>query len=68
MLSDLVRGIIKANIAAKAFSLVVISRDSIHGPEDVAFAQEFDKFLNVDHVLGVALATNALEIALRAAF
>lgn len=67
-ISDLVRGITKPNKAAKAFYLVLKSRDSIHGPEDAVFEQKFARFLNVDHVLGVALATNALEIKLMAAF
>lgn len=68
LISGLVRGITRSNEAAKAFSLVLKNGYSVHGPEDAAFEQEFAKFLNVDRVRGVALVTNTLEIALRAAF
>ena len=65
-INDLTRGIAQSNEAAEAISRVLKSGYWIHGPEHAAFEQEFAEFLNVDHVLGVASGTDALEIALRA--
>jgi dTDP-4-amino-4,6-dideoxygalactose transaminase len=68
LISELVRGITKPNETAKAFSLVLKNGYSVLGPEDAVFEQKFAIFLNVDRVLGVALVTNTLEIALKVAF
>ena len=38
----------------------------VHGPEHTSFEQEFAKFLQVNHAIGVASGTDAIEIALRA--
>ena len=65
-INDLTRGIVQSDEAAQAVSRVFKSGYWIHGPEHAAFEQEFAEFLNVDHVLGVASGTDALEIALRA--
>ncbi len=65
-INDLTRGIAQSDEAAQAISRVLKSGYWIHGPEHAAFEQEFAEFLNVDHVLGVASGTDALEIALRA--
>jgi aminotransferase EvaB len=65
-MNDLSRGIAQSEKVAEAISRVLKSGFWIHGPEHAAFEQEFAEFLNVDHVLGVASGTDALEIALRA--
>jgi aminotransferase EvaB len=65
-INDLTRGIAQSDEAIQAISRVLKSGYWIHGPEHAAFEQEFAEFLNVDHVLGVASGTDALEIALRA--
>ncbi len=65
-INDLTRGIAQSDEAAKAVSRVLKSGYWIHGPEHAAFEQEFSEFLKVDHVLGVASGSDALEIALRA--
>ncbi len=65
-INDLKRGISQSHEAAEAISRVLKSGYWIHGPEHAAFEKEFADFLNVDHVLGVASGTDALEIALRA--
>jgi aminotransferase EvaB len=65
-INDLTRGIARSDEAAQAISRVLKSGYWIHGPEHAAFEEEFAEFLNVDHVLGVASGTDALEIALRA--
>lgn len=65
-INDLTRGIARSDEAAEAISRVLKSGFWIHGPEHAAFEQEFAEFLDVDHVLGVASGTDALEIALRA--
>jgi aminotransferase EvaB len=65
-LNDLTRGISQSHEAAETISRVLKSGYWIHGPEHAAFEKEFADFLNVDHVLGVASGTDALEIALRA--
>lgn len=38
----------------------------IHGPHHASFEARFAEYLKVDHVLGVASGTDALELALRA--
>lgn len=65
-INDLTRGIAQSDEAAEAISRVLKSGYWIHGPEHAAFEQEFAEFLNVNHVLGVASGTDALEVALRA--
>lgn len=65
-INDLTRGIAQSDEASAAISRVLKSGYWIHGPEHAAFEREFAKFLNVDHVLGVASGSDALEIALRA--
>ncbi len=65
-INDLTRGISQSNEAVEAISRVLKSGYWIHGPEHAAFEKEFADFLNVDHVLGVASGTDAIEIALRA--
>ena len=65
-INDLTRGIARSDEAAEAISRVLRSGNWIHGPEHAAFENEFAQFLEVDHVLGVASGTDALEIALRA--
>jgi dTDP-4-amino-4,6-dideoxygalactose transaminase len=64
--NDLTRGIARSDEAAEAIARVLRSGNWIHGPEHAAFENEFAQFLEVDHVLGVASGTDALEIALRA--
>ena len=65
-INDLSRGIAQSHEAAEAISRVLKSGFWIHGPEHAAFEREFAEYLNIDHVLGVASGTDALEIALRA--
>lgn len=65
-INDLTRGVAQSSEVAGAISRALRSGHWIHGPEHAAFEQEFAEFLNVDHVLGVASGTDALEIALRA--
>lgn len=65
-INDLTRGIAQSDEAAQAVSRVLKSGHWIHGPEHASFEQEFAEFLNVEHVLGVASGTDALEVALRA--
>ena len=65
-MNDLSRGIAKSEAAQAAISSVLQSGHWIHGPEHRAFEIELAKFLNVNHVLGVASGTDALELALRA--
>jgi dTDP-3-amino-2,3,6-trideoxy-4-keto-D-glucose/dTDP-3-amino-3,4,6-trideoxy-alpha-D-glucose/dTDP-2,6-dideoxy-D-kanosamine transaminase len=49
-----------------AMARVVDSGWLVHGPEHTAFEQELAAFLGVDHALGVASGTDALELAMRA--
>jgi aminotransferase EvaB len=65
-INDLSRGIAKSETAQSAITRVLKSGQWIQGPEHRAFEIELAKFLNVNHVLGVASGTDALEIALRA--
>lgn len=65
-INDLTRGIAQSGEVAEAVSRVLKSGYWIHGPEHAAFEKEFAEFLDVNHVLGVASGTDALEIALRA--
>lgn len=65
-INDLTRGIAQSDEVSAAISRVLRSGYWIHGPEHAAFEREFAEFLNVDHVLGVASGSDALEIALRA--
>jgi dTDP-4-amino-4,6-dideoxygalactose transaminase len=65
-INDLTRGIAQSEEAAEAITRVLRSGYWIHGPEHAAFEEEFAEFLRIDHVLGVASGTDALEIALRA--
>lgn len=46
---------------------VLLSGRWLKGPETEAFEAEFGTFVGVDHCLGVANATDALELALRVA-
>ena len=65
-MNDLSRGIAKSEPAQAAILRVLQSGHWVHGPEHRAFEIELAKFLNANHVLGVASGTDALEIALRA--
>ena len=65
-INDLSRGIAKSEPAQAAIVRVLQSGHWVHGPEHRAFEIELAKFLNANHVLGVASGTDALEIALRA--
>jgi dTDP-4-amino-4,6-dideoxygalactose transaminase len=65
-INDLKRGIARSEEAVAAVTRVLSSGYWIQGPEHYAFEEEFAEFLNVEHVLGVASGTDALEIALRA--
>ncbi len=49
-----------------AFRRVLDSSAFVHGPEVVAFEQEFAAYCDVRHALGVANGTDALALALRA--
>ena len=67
-LNDLSRGL----AADKRQILAVVERviDSgwlVQGPEHAAFEAELASFLGVDHAIGVASGTDALELVLRAA-
>ena len=52
--------------AADVVSKVLESGTWINGPEQRGFEAEFANYLGVDHFLGVASGTDAIEIALRA--
>lgn len=51
---------------ARLMGVVVESGWFVHGPHHSAFEAAFAEYLAVDHVVGVASGTDALEIALRA--
>ncbi|GAB1488548.1 DegT/DnrJ/EryC1/StrS family aminotransferase [Opitutaceae bacterium] len=50
-----------------AIERVLLSGHYILGPEVEAFEMEFSRYLGVDHSVGVANGTEAIELALRAA-
>lgn len=49
-----------------ALTRVIDSGWLVHGPELAAFESELGAYVGVDHVIGVASGTDALELALRA--
>lgn len=66
-LNDLSRGL--AATRAELASLIEQVADSgwlVQGPQHAAFESELADYLGVDHALGVASGTDALELALRA--
>lgn len=56
----------EAEMLVASVERVVGSGWYVHGPEHAAFEQEFATFLGVDHCVGVASGTDALELSLRA--
>ena len=65
-INDLSRGIAQSDKVSETLIRVLKSGHWIHGPEHALFESEFAQFLNVNHLLGVASGTDAIEIALRA--
>ncbi len=66
-LNDLSRALdAEREVLVAAVARVVESGWLVHGPEHRAFEAELAGFLGVEHVLGVASGTDALELALRA--
>ena len=66
-LNDLSRGL--ATARAELSSLIEQVADSgwlVQGPQHSAFESELATYLGVEHALGVASGTDALELALRA--
>jgi len=66
-LNDLVRGF-NSHREELLGALVRVARSGwyVHGPEHEAFQKEFADFVGVDHCVGVASGTDALELAIRA--
>lgn len=66
-LNDLRRSLLEQGPSlAKAFARVVDSGWLVHGPEHAAFQHEMADYIGVDHALGVASGTDALELAMQA--
>jgi dTDP-4-amino-4,6-dideoxygalactose transaminase len=66
-LNDLSRALrAEREVLLDAMTRVVDSGWLVLGPEHTAFEQELAAFLGVDHALGVASGTDALELAMRA--
>lgn len=66
-LNDLHRGYVsQADQLQHAMSEVLDSGWYVHGPQHAAFESEFAGYLGLEHVLGVASGTDALELALSA--
>jgi len=55
-----------ADEVAQGFAEVMAATSFINGPDVAAFETEFAAFCQVDHCVGVANGTDALELALRA--
>jgi dTDP-4-amino-4,6-dideoxygalactose transaminase len=55
-----------ADEVAEGFQRVLATTGFIGGPEVAAFEEEYARFSGVQHVVGVANGTDALELALRA--
>ena len=65
-LNDLSRATADRNAVKAAILRVVESGWYIHGPELEKFEQEFAAYCGVDHAIGVANGTDAIELGLRA--
>ena len=65
-LNDLSRGTSASTEVQGVVSRVLASGQWINGREQKGFETEFANYLGVDHFLGVASGTDAIEIALRA--
>jgi len=66
-LNDLVRGF-NSHREELLAALVRVAQSGwyVHGPEHEAFQKEFAEYVGVEHCLGVASGTDALELAIRA--
>ncbi|QYH36006.1 DegT/DnrJ/EryC1/StrS aminotransferase family protein [Salinibacterium sp. M195] len=66
-MNDLSRAISRDRVALSgALANVLDSGHVVMGPNHDAFQQELGAYLNLDHVLGVASGTDALELAIKA--
>lgn len=67
-MNDLLRGF-SSHREELVAALVRVAQSGwyVHGPEHEAFQKEFADFVGVDHCVGVASGTDALELAIRAA-